>query len=110
MATSTFRSLSDFGTIHTFAIGLNWQPARIVSVTGNYTKRQNAPTASQLGDAIIPDRQRPDLRLHVTGQTVNIRTISGGNPNLDKGETQSFRVSAFRSTHSRIPSSTSSST
>ncbi len=60
-------------------------------MTGNYTKRQNAPTASQLGDAIIPTDNVPIFD-YITGKTVNIRTISGGNPNLDKGETQSFRV------------------
>ncbi|MBO9670036.1 MAG: TonB-dependent receptor [Sphingobium sp.] len=86
-----FSRLSDFGWIHTYAVGVNWQPARIVNVTGNYTKRQNAPTASQLGDAIVQTENVPIFD-YVTGQTVNVRTLSGGNPGLTNGETESWRI------------------
>jgi hypothetical protein len=82
---------SDAGSVHTLSLGVNWQPHKAVSVTGNFSDRQNAPTANQLGDAAVFTQNVPIFD-YVTGSTVNVTTISGGNPDLAKGKTQSFRI------------------
>jgi hypothetical protein len=82
---------SDAGSVHTLSVGVNWQPHKAVSVTGNFSDRQNAPTASQLGDAAVFTQNVPIFD-YVRGETATVTTISGGNPNLDKGKTQSWRI------------------
>lgn len=82
---------SDAGSVHTLGFGVNWQPHKDVSVNGNFTDRQNAPTASQLGDAQVVTQNVPIFD-YVRGETANVTTISGGNPSLAKGKTQSFRI------------------
>ncbi len=82
---------SDAGTVRTFGGGFNWQPAKILSVTGNLTNRQTAPTAQQLGDAPVVTVNVPIFD-YIRNETVNVSTISGGSPNLVKAETQSYRL------------------
>jgi hypothetical protein len=82
---------SDAGSVHTLSLGVNWQPHKAVSVTGNFSDRQNAPTANQLGDAAVFTQNVPIFD-YLRGETATITTISGGNPNLDKGKTQSWRI------------------
>ncbi|HEY1124126.1 MAG TPA: hypothetical protein VGE65_00725 [Sphingobium sp.] len=82
---------SDAGSVHTLGVGINWQPHKDVSVNGNFTDRQNAPTANQLGDAQVVTQNVPIFD-YIRGETANVTTISGGNPNLAKGKTQSFRI------------------
>jgi len=83
--------MSDAGSVHSYGMGFNWQPMRILSFTGNFTNKQTAPTPQQLGDAAITTFNVPVFD-YLRGETVDVITISGGNPNLDKAEVQSFRI------------------
>jgi len=87
----SLNEMSDAGTVHSYGMSLNWQPTKIISVTGNYTDRQNAPSASQLGSATVVTANVPVFD-YVRGETVNVSTISGGNPDLANSETRSFRI------------------
>src|SRR5690242_1387156 len=73
--------LSDFGTLTRVGYGVNWSPVDRVSALVSWTRKHDAPTAQQLGNPTIitPDRRVFD---YVTGETVDVTQISGGNPNL----------------------------
>ena len=73
--------LSDFGTLTTVGYGVNWSPIQAVKALISFTDRDTAPTPQQLGNPTITT---PNARVfdYVTGQTVDITRISGGNPDL----------------------------
>ena len=76
------QQLSDFGTLTSIGYGFNWDPIKDVSVLVSVTDEDGAPSAEQLGGATIVT---PNSRIfdYVTGRTVDITRISGGNPALD---------------------------
>ncbi len=78
--------LSDFGTLASVGGGLTWSPVKPVSFLVSYTQTDNAPSLAQLGNPLVTT---PDARVfdYVTGQTVDVTRISGGNTNL-KAETR----------------------
>ena len=73
--------LSDFGTLTTIGYGLNWKPAAGLSFIASATHEQGAPSIQQLGD---PTVVTPNVRVFdfITGTTVDISRIDGGNPDL----------------------------
>ncbi len=73
--------LSDFGTLPTFGYGLNWTPIRGYTLIVSTTQDHQAPSLQQLDN---PEILTPGARVldYTTGQTVQVTTISGGNPNL----------------------------
>ena len=73
--------LSDFGTLTTIGVGLNWTPIDRLSFLASWTREEGAPSVSQLGD---PSLTTPGTRVFdfTTGQTVLVDGITGGNPNL----------------------------
>lgn len=73
--------LSDFGTLTRLGYGINWAPIDPLRAVVSWTDKHDAPTAQQLGNPIIstPGRRVFD---YVTGETVDVTRISGGNPNL----------------------------
>lgn len=73
--------LSDFGTLSAIGYGVNWSPIEPVRALVSWTDKDDAPTPEQLGGPVIttPNRRVFD---YVTGQTVDISQISGGNPAL----------------------------
>jgi hypothetical protein len=73
--------LSDFGTLRTLGAGLNWSPIEAVSLIASVTDEDGAPSMQQLGD---PIQQTPGVRVFdfVRGETVEVTSISGGNPGL----------------------------
>jgi hypothetical protein len=73
--------LSDFGTLRTLGAGLNWSPIDEVSLIASVTDEDGAPSMQQLGD---PTQQTPGVRVFdfVRGETVEVTSISGGNPSL----------------------------
>ncbi|MBW4331989.1 TonB-dependent receptor [Stakelama sp. CBK3Z-3] len=75
------QQLSDFGTLTSIGYGLNWEPIDDVRLLVSITDEDGAPTAAQLGGAVITT---PNSRIfdYVTGETVDITRISGGNPDL----------------------------
>ncbi|MGN6268432.1 MAG: TonB-dependent receptor [Sphingomonas sp.] len=73
--------LSDFGTLTRIGYGVNWAPIEQVRALVSWTDKHDAPTVQQLGDPVVvtPGRRVFD---YVTGETVDVTRISGGNPNL----------------------------
>ncbi|WP_297516117.1 TonB-dependent receptor [uncultured Caulobacter sp.] len=73
--------LSDFGTLTRVGGGLNWSPVKPLTLVASMNHQENAPSLSQLGGPLVTT---PDSRVfdYVTGQTVDVTRISGGNPNL----------------------------
>ena len=73
--------VSDFGTLTTFGYGLHWTPITGLSILASRLHDQAAPSQAQLGAALL---LTPDVRIfdYVTGETVDVTQISGGNPAL----------------------------
>lgn len=85
--------LSDFGTLATFGYGLNWKPMAGIALIASATHEQGAPTIQQLGDPTIVT---PNVRVFdfVTGTTVDISRIDGGNPDLAADSRRVFKLGA----------------
>lgn len=83
--------LSDFGTLKTTGYGANWSPVPELRFLVSVTDEEGAPTAQQLGDPVIAT---PNVRTFdfVTGQTVDITTITGGNPLLGSDSRHVFKL------------------
>jgi iron complex outermembrane receptor protein len=77
--------VSDFGALQTIGYGVHWTPWKGLSILANQLHDEGAPTQQQLGGAILTT---PGARLfdYVTGQTVDVTQISGGNPDLKKDD------------------------
>jgi len=74
--------LSDFGTLATIGGGLNWSPAARLTLIASFTREEGAPSLQQLGDPLL---ETPSVRFFdaVRGTTVDVTTLTGGNPDLD---------------------------
>ena len=83
--------LSDFGTLTTYGYGLNWQPVDAVRLLASMTHEDGAPTIQQLGDPVLAT---PNVRVFdvVTGRTVDITRIEGGNPTLVADSRREFKL------------------
>jgi iron complex outermembrane recepter protein len=83
--------LSDFGLLKTIGYGLNWTPVEGVSLIVSHTDDQAAPTLAQLAAPLVTT---PGTRLfdYVTGQTVDVTQITGGDPNLVADHRQVTKV------------------
>ncbi|MFZ5747092.1 MAG: TonB-dependent receptor [Pseudomonadota bacterium] len=73
--------LSDFGTLVTTGYGARWAPVSALRFLVSVTDEEGAPSAGQLGDPIVSN---PNVRVYdyVRGETVDVTTITGGNPDL----------------------------
>jgi hypothetical protein len=75
------RRLNRIGTVEDFGAGLAWQPARSLNIRGSFDMQRQAPSAQTLSDPqIVYENYR--IFDFVTGQTVQVRYLTGGNPNL----------------------------
>ncbi len=83
--------LSDFNTLTALGYGLNWQPVPQVKLIVSETHDEAAPTVQQLGN---PTVVTPGVRVYdySTGQTVDVTSVSGGNPNLTSDHREVFKV------------------
>lgn len=72
---------SDFGALWTLGGGVTWSPIDAIRLIASVTDEDGAPGIQQLGD---PETVTPNVRVFdfVTGQTVEVAQISGGNPGL----------------------------
>jgi iron complex outermembrane receptor protein len=70
--------LSDFGDLTSLGYGLNWRPITPLSLIVSHTREAAAPSMNQLGDPAVVT---PGARLFdfVTGRTVDVRRLDGGN-------------------------------
>lgn len=73
--------LSDFGTLTTYGGGLNWSPTSRLNLLTSYTREEGAPTLQQLGDPLV-ETDGVSYFDAVNGETVDVTTLSGGNPGL----------------------------
>jgi len=80
-ANAAVDQLSDFGTLKAFGYGLNWTPIPGYNLIVSHTNDQAAPTIQQLGNPLIATPGAPVFDF-VTGQTVDITRITGGNLGL----------------------------
>ncbi|MDB5496481.1 MAG: TonB-dependent receptor, partial [Phenylobacterium sp.] len=84
---------SDFGTLTTFGYGVHWTPVTGLSILASHLHDEAAPTQQQLGAPLL---LTPGSRIFdfVTGQTVDVVQVSGGNPALvrDGRDRTSIRV------------------
>jgi hypothetical protein len=75
------RNLNRIGTVEEFGAALAWQPVRSLNLRGSFDLQRQAPSAQTLSDPqIVYENYR--IFDFVTGQTVQVRYITGGNPNL----------------------------
>lgn len=86
-------SLSDFGRLTTWGYGFVWSPVRALRIIGSATYEDGAPTQAQLGN---PVTITPNVSVfdYVTGQTVDITRLDGGNPALLADSRRVFKLGA----------------
>jgi hypothetical protein len=89
--TAQVDQLSDAGTVLGYGFGLNWTPIKGISFTANMRDQETAPTAQQLGDTATVTQNVPVFDF-VNGRSSTVTTIIGGNPNLDKADTRTYRL------------------
>lgn len=82
---------SDFGDLLTWGGGLTWRPIEPVQILASYTSEEGAPSIQQLGNPLITT---PNVRVfdYVTGQTVEITRLDGGNASLGADHRQTFKL------------------
>ncbi len=80
-ANAEIEQLSDFGTLSTLGAGVNWSPVERLNLITSWTREEGAPSVGQLGDPIF---ETPGTRVFdfTTGETVEVTSITGGNPDL----------------------------
>ncbi|MDP5280411.1 TonB-dependent receptor [Sphingomonas sp. DG1-23] len=83
--------LSDFGRLTATGYGFNWSPIPQVRALVNWTQDSNAPSPQQLGN---PTVTTPNVRVfdYVRGESVDITTITGGNPSLRADSRHVFKA------------------
>lgn len=73
--------LSDYGTLKSTGFGVNWTPFPGWNLIVSHTNDQQAPTVQQLGGPMVVTPNVPIFD-YVTGQSVDVTQISGGNRSL----------------------------
>jgi hypothetical protein len=73
--------LSDYGRLVSTGYGVNWTPIPGWNFIVSHTNDQQAPTVQQLGGPIVITPNVPIFD-YVTGQSVQVTEITGGNPAL----------------------------
>jgi hypothetical protein len=92
-ANAQLEQLSDFGTLTTYGVGLNWTPLDRLNLITSWTREEGAPTVQQLGDPVL-ETDNTRVFDFTTGQTVNATVITGGNPALDADRRSVVKVGA----------------
>jgi hypothetical protein len=85
---------SHVGSLHHYAAELNWQPREAIRITGSIEENDNPAAAQTLGDPITIT---PGVRTFdpLTGETVDVTQITGGNPDLKPQKTEIRRLNAL---------------
>jgi hypothetical protein len=85
--------LSDFGTLTSNGFGATWVPLTPLSLIVAFTNDHAAPSVNQLSNpqVITPNALVFDP---LTGQTVSVTQISGGNPNLRETDRHVLKLEA----------------
>jgi len=90
-ANASVTALSDVNTLTTLGAGLNWAPAQRLNFTASWTREEGAPSLQQLGDPLI---ETPNVNIFdfVTGESVEVTVLTGGNPDLRSDTRNVFKV------------------
>jgi len=83
--------LSDFGTLTSLGAGLNWAPSAKANFITSWTREEGAPSLHQLGDPLLETENVPFFDA-IRGETVNVTTLTGGNPQLDGDRRTVFKL------------------
>jgi hypothetical protein len=83
--------LSDFGSLTSLGAGLNWAPSGRVNFITSWTREEGAPSLHQLGDPLLETENVPFFDA-VRGETVNVTTLTGGNPDLEADRRTVFKI------------------
>ena len=86
--------LSDFGTLTKLGANASWSPVNRLNIVTSWTREEGPPTINQLGDPLLTT---PNVRIFdfTTGQTVNVTTVTGGNPNLQRDRRTVFKLGGY---------------
>jgi hypothetical protein len=89
---ATFTDYSDAGTLDQHALGLTWEPRPTLRFRADYEEEESAPAISTLGNPVVVTS---GVRVFdpLTGETVDVTQITGGNPDLDPEKTRIWRIS-----------------
>ncbi|GFE73851.1 TonB-dependent receptor [Novosphingobium sp. TCA1] len=90
-ANAAVRQIGDFGTLRTLGGGMTWNPTSQFSLIASYRDDQNAPTAAQLGGAVITTAN-VDIFDYTRGESVRVTAVTGGNPDLKAASKRNFRL------------------
>jgi len=92
---------SDAGSLDYYAFGLNWQPIAPLQLRASIERNETPPLIRFLGDPVIVI---PVVRVFdpVTGKTVDVNQITGGNPNLRPEKATIRRLSALATLDRRL--------
>lgn len=76
-------TVSDFALLVSRGANLSWRPFPRLRLRAAYEAREEAPSLAQLGDPVVIT---PNVRLFdfLTGQTVFVDRVEGGNPDLNR--------------------------
>ncbi|QIK97052.1 TonB-dependent receptor [Sphingomonas sp. HDW15A] len=88
-----FAELSDFGTLTSFGGGLAWSPTTRLNVITSFTREEGAPTLQELGNPLVETDDVPYFDA-VRGETVEVTTLTGGNPALDSDRRSVWKLGA----------------
>lgn len=83
--------VSDFGALETFGYGLNWAPTSKIRVLGAFSRSEEAPTMSQLGDPLTATTGVRVFDL-ARGESAEVTRITGGVAGLDAGRRDVFKL------------------
>jgi hypothetical protein len=85
---------SHVGSLDHYAAELTWQPIEPLRITGSIERNQEPADVQTLGDVVTVT---PDVRTFdpLTGETVDVTQITGGNPNLLPQKTEIKRLSGL---------------
>lgn len=80
-AEASVNAASDANTWKSYSAGLAWQPSRKLRFRGEFGQSETPPTLQLIGDPIVAT---PGVRTFdpLTGDTVDVIQVTGGNPNL----------------------------
>lgn len=87
-----YSELGDFGGLTDFGYGVVWSPASRLSMEVSLFAEEVAPGLSQLNAPLVVN---PNVTYYdfVTGNSVLISTLSGGNPNLQAEDQRDVKIS-----------------
>jgi hypothetical protein len=90
-ANAKLTQLSDFGTLTDIGAGLNWSPAPRLNLLTSFTREEGPPSLQQLGGPLI-ETDNVNFFDAVTGQSVAVTTITGGNRDLQADRRTVFKL------------------